>query len=234
MPTHRTTPNELLAHILSSSPKRLVAKQVHLGRPNPNQKDGEAFIDKRDPYQTMIRVEDAHTYEYGTLVNFHSALLSSILVRHQNALRNVHISVWAFTTPIAEATSHLRALRSLSIRVEDGSYARTAHRGRAVEQHAAWKVLAASTAWGSRLRVLKIENADLTELHLFTLLTNNSHCLELQLIACASVGKALWNFLGNTWRGRATLQSLAIGGCGGFLDLESLKIIEKMKGLKVR
>jgi hypothetical protein len=234
VPTHRTTPNELLAHILSSSPKRLMARQAHLGQVNLHKKDGEASIDKKDPYQTVIRVEDAHTYEHGTLVNFHSALLSSILTRHQNALRNVDISVWAFTTPIAKTVSQLYALRSLSIRIEDSFYARIAHRSRAGEQQTAWEVLAASTASGSRLRVLKLENADLTEIQLFKLLSNNTHCRELQFITCASIGKALWDYLGRNWEGRAALQSLAVGGCGGFLDQVGLKAIEELKGLQVR
>jgi hypothetical protein len=177
-------------------------------------------------------MKEALRYDYGTLINFHSALLSNILARHNNALRNIDITIWSFTVPIAKAIAKLHALRRLSITIQDCYFARSAQRKYAHEQSAAWEVLANS--WSGSLQSLSIENTDIEELQLFKLLARNSTCRELRLRSSSSIGEGLWDFLGGKWLGRNTLRILAAGGCGGDLNEAALESIGSMKQLQVR
>jgi hypothetical protein len=187
-------------------------------------------IDDRSPYKIMVRIPEAHTYRFETLINFHAALLTSILTRHHHALHTLDVSLWTLSVPVAKAISQLYALRSLSIKLEGDSYQCTPI---GVQQNA-WQVLADCTAWNGRLCALKIQNVDIYISQLTTILTNNPQCQELQLSKCRSIGKALWEFLGEEWRGHRALQILAVADCGAILNKETLKAIEKLKGLKVR
>jgi hypothetical protein len=185
----------------------------------------------KHPHKTIIRMDEALKYDYGTMINFQSVLLSNILARHDNALRNIDITVWSFTVPVAKAITMLPALRQLSIKIQDCYYARGAQRKYLHEQSAAWEVLASSCS--RRLETLSVENADIEEAMLFRLLANNSECRELRLKGCNAVGEALWDFLGKEWLGRSTLRVLAVGGCGGDLNEATLKAVEIMEQLQV-
>ncbi|OAL06065.1 hypothetical protein IQ06DRAFT_75205 [Phaeosphaeriaceae sp. SRC1lsM3a] len=74
-------------------------------------------IEQTESDRTIVRVPNAELYDYGTLVNFHSALLSSILQRHYNALQNLDILICAITVPIAKAITQICSLRKLSITI---------------------------------------------------------------------------------------------------------------------
>lgn len=184
--------------------------------------------------KSIIRVPDAEIYEYATLVNFHSALLSSILGRHRNALRNLDISIWALTVPISKAISNIHALRELSITIQDRFQERGSQRKFLAEQAAAWDVLCSSATSAGRLNILHLENGDLTHRQLFRLLTKNPRCQELTLLKCGAIGKELWDFLGGEWQGRSSLRALTVAHCGGTLGKTTLHDIGKLKGLEVR
>ncbi|KAH7405949.1 hypothetical protein DE146DRAFT_428792 [Phaeosphaeria sp. MPI-PUGE-AT-0046c] len=189
-------------------------------------------IDETQSDKTIIRVPNADLYEYGTLVNFHSALLSSILGRHHNALQDIDISIWALTTPIAKAVARVQSLRKLSITIQECFQARGPQRRFTAEQTTAWDVLCTLATSNGRLSTLRIEKGNLTHLQLFRLLANNPRCYTLQLLGCGAIGKVLWEFLGGKWEGRNNLRALTLADCGGTLGQATLENIGKLKGLE--
>jgi hypothetical protein len=152
----------------------------------------------RFPYRISVRVAEAHIYDFDTLVNFNSALLSSILIRYSSALQTLDISVWTLTVTVAEAISNLAVLQSFSITLEE----LPSHHISVENQNKAWEVIARSSAWTGRLRSLRIQNAGLYPSQLINTLENNACCQDLQIINCNAVGRALWDFLGGIWKGQ--------------------------------
>ena len=120
----------------------------------------------KSPYSIWLQIPKAQTYEYRTLFNFQSALVTSILKRHGTMLQHLEISVWALTLPMAKAIKGLRALRTFSLRIESGvRYVRGVSRSRIAvereEQGKAWEVLTESAPeWSGRLTTLRLENCD--------------------------------------------------------------------------
>jgi hypothetical protein len=182
------------------------------------------------PYRISVRVAEAHTYDFDTLVNFNSALLSSILIRYSSALQILDVSVWTLTVTVAEAISNLAVLQALSITLEE----LPSHHVSVENQNKAWEVIARSSAWTGRLRSLKIQNAGLYASQLINILENNACCRDLQIINCNAIGRALWDFLGGIWKGQASLRALTISNCGGSVGVGALVIIGKLKGLRVK
>jgi hypothetical protein len=218
------------------SPRRrsLSTKHTHhFHTPILDRRDNKASANNKMTYKKIVRVNDAQSYGYPTLVNFHSALLSSLLVRYRNALKNIDITLWEFTAPMAKAISELSALRSLSVRIQEPCYMRSPHDSSKVAQLTAWQILATSTAWAGRLLVLKINNSDIVESCLFKILENNARCRELSLKKCALIGRALWDFLSLNLKSRNALQTLVIADCGGVLNTITLEAIERLRGLQV-
>lgn len=184
LPRRHLLPTKSTTHVIPSSTSCLDRKYAC---PTSSIKDTRHSKKDKHPHKTIIRMKGALNYDYGTLINFQSALLSNILSRHDHALRNINITVWSFTVPIAKAISRLHALRQLSINIQDCYYARSAQRKYAHEQSAAWEVLANS--WSASLQTLSIDNADIEEVQLFKLLTSNSKCRELRLKSCGAVSE---------------------------------------------
>lgn len=200
-----------------------------------HQREGSVpFGEKLESNKSIIRVPNAEQYEYATLVNFHSALLSTILGRHRNALRNLDISIWALTVPIAKAVSKINSLRELSMNIQNCMRERGSQRKFLAEQAAAWDILCSSAASAGRLNVLHLENGDLTHRQLFRLLVNSPRCEELTLLKCGAIGKALWEFLGEEWQGGSSLRALTVAHCGGTLGKATIESIGKLTSLEVR
>jgi hypothetical protein len=202
-------------------------------RSNPQWRGREATKSNKTVYKTSVSIHDAHTYEYSTLINFHSALLFSILARYRSGLQKIDITLWAFTVPVAKAISDLSALRSFSVKIQEPYYVRSLPKDRKLAQLAAWQLLATCTAWARRLLVLKIENTDITENCLFQILENNTCCQELSLRRCAYISRTLWSFFATKWRGRDVLKTLVIEEYGGMLDNTTLEAIINLGALQV-
>jgi hypothetical protein len=226
-------PVNLSNRFSSSRIMTLAEKHTHIHTATLDRRGREASTGNKMVYKTTIKIHNAYSYGYPTLVNFHSALLSSILARYCNALQDIEITVWAFTAPVAKAISDLSALRSLSVKTQEPYYIGSLTENCKTTRFAAWQSLATSTAWARRLLVLKIENADITETSLFKILETNTCCRELSLRKCANIGRTLWHFLATTWCGRDALQTLVIEEYGGMLNDTTLEAIRKLKALQV-
>lgn len=191
---------------------------------------------REDEHQNnvVVKVRDVNTYDYNTLANFQVCLASSILYRHYEGLRYLDFTVSVFVSPMAKAIAQLPVLRSLFINIVDIRCGKNLPISSVDLQRQAWRVLATSAVWRRDLRVLKIQNAALTTSDLLGLLVGNTHCHQLQLTDCKSIGNLLWDFLGGDWSGQSTLQVLAIKGCGGHLDESVLEAIGRLRTLQVR
>jgi hypothetical protein len=197
---------------------------------------GSSFMTETVPTsldKVLIRIPDAHLYDFATLIHLHSALVPSILNRHQGALQHLDLSLWTVTVPMGKAISALPALRSLSVKLVQDLRIRKLS-GKCIDpQRDAWQVLTQHAAWSGRLRSLKIENMDILMSHLAPLLLYNHSCRELRIRHCESLGQDLWAFLETGWKGRAALKILEIADCGSLLTEAALKSMETMRELKV-
>jgi hypothetical protein len=202
-----------------------------------NDKHSDTLLVDYDPYKVSVFIPEAQMFDYMTLLSFHTALMKSILIRHGGTLRNLELSLWALTKPIAKALSSLSALRALSIRVEDFPHVRAVPRklvpSQRIEQRQAWDFLAQYAVWAPRLHALRIEGSDVTLNQLKSLLIRNHWLRELWLCKCSHIDSALWSFLGSEWEGRAALRILGVTRCGGQLDEETLDVIGNLNGLQV-
>jgi hypothetical protein len=197
----------------------------------------EAVLAADNPYKVSVLIPEAQTFNYATLLNFHTALTSSVLLRHGATLRNLDLSLWTLTIPIAKALAGLSALRVLSIRIEDSPYARAIPRIHAAaqrtEERQAWSLVTETAIWAPRLNALRIEGGELNTAQLSTLLCKVHWCRELWLYSCTTIDRSIWTFLGSEWEGRTALQVLGISKCGGKLDEEVLDLIGGLKSLRV-
>ncbi|KAG9187746.1 hypothetical protein G6011_05617 [Alternaria panax] len=185
------------------------------------------------PYAIWLRIPKAQVDEYWALLNFQSALVTSILKRHGAMLQNLEISVWALTLPMARAIANLRALRRFSLRIEravNGPRSRIAVERE--EQGRAWELLTKSTpVWSCGLMRLELENCDLETEQLAALLKDSWRCEELGLDLCRYLGKSLWTWL-MEWKGRDKLRVLDVSHCGGTLGGEARTAMGKLDGIK--
>ena len=189
----------------------------------------------KSPYSIWLQIPKAQTYEYWTLFNFQSALVTSILKRHGTMLQHLEISVWALTLPMVSAIENLRALRRFSLRIERiiGGR-RSCVAVKREEQEKAWELLTKSTpVWSRRLMALKLENCDLKVDQLAVLLKESRNCKELGLDRCHYFGKGLWTWL-MEWEGTGKLKVLNVADCGGQLGDVSRMAMGKLNGLQVR
>jgi hypothetical protein len=229
----RRIPLEPSSRSLSSSRRRSLAtkrSQFHM----LDRRDNQATTNSKMIHKTTIRIYNAYSYGYTTLISFQSALLSSILARYCNSLQNIDITLWALTAPMAKAISELSALRFLSVRIQEPYFTKKSlQESCKAAQLAAWQILATSAARAGRLLSLEIENAAITDSFLFRLLENNPCCRELRLRKCTFISKVLWDFLGMNWKGRDALQTLVVADCGGMLNIATLEVIGKLRRLEV-
>lgn len=230
MPFKQLSPGHDSSHSRNSS----VTKHAQVRRTSVYRPGGSAWLKNESRHKMIILIEDAKSYDYETMINFHSALLRFIMRRHQKALQNLDISIWTITVPMAEVLPQLSALRSLSIMIQETVYARAAQRKNSVDQTVAWQVLAVSNAWNGGLRELRIDNADILEQQLFRLLEKHPQCQKLSINKCHAIGEALWEFLGEDWAGRATLRKLKISDFGACLSQAKLRMISNLKALQVQ
>ncbi|KAI4651385.1 uncharacterized protein J4E78_008077 [Alternaria triticimaculans] len=190
-----------------------------------------------NPYEIWLRIPQARSYEYLTLHNFQSALVTSILKRHGTMLQHLNISIWALTLSMAKAIKNLRALRTFSLRIESGvRYVRGIPRSRIAiereEQAKAWELLTESVAeWSGRLTTLRLENCDLRAEQLAVLLKETRGCKELALNRCRYLGREMWTSLGE-WEGRAKLKTLDVAECGELLGDEAREVVGRLDGLQ--
>ncbi|PSN69996.1 hypothetical protein BS50DRAFT_302265 [Corynespora cassiicola Philippines] len=194
-----------------------------------------------NPYKVSVLIPDAQEFNYQTLQSFHNALTKSVLIRHGGTLRNLELSLWTLTVPIAKALASLSAVRTLSIRIQDFPNVRAAVPRRwiaqqRVEEREAWDVLADNAAFAPRLEALRIEGGEMDTQQLSRLLRESRWCRELWLCSCNRVEEEVWSFLGTESgrEGRAglRLQILGIMHCGGVLGEEALNVIGTMKELQ--
>ncbi|KAF2751764.1 hypothetical protein M011DRAFT_394211 [Sporormia fimetaria CBS 119925] len=194
-------------------------------------------IENRDPYRVSVSISEARYLDCRTLLSFHTALVDSVLVRYDMALRNLDLTLWNLTIPIANTLACLPALRAISIRIDNFAQLRhMSHRLQASQRHEqreAWQFLAKTAVWAPRLLALRVEGAELSSSQLFTLLRGNQMCRELWLCKCPQVGPDLWNFLSNEWEtDHDYLRILGVMRCGGQLGGDALDAIGKLRGLQ--
>ncbi|KAF2643200.1 hypothetical protein P280DRAFT_394118 [Massarina eburnea CBS 473.64] len=186
--------------------------------------------------QVSVLIPDAQSYDYPTLLSFHTSLTKSILTRHGGTLRNLDLSLWTLTIPTAKVISSLSALRALSIRIEDFPHVRTVPRsGMAVqraEQRAAWDILASTATFASRLHALRIEGGEVRTTQLAQLLSQSRWCSELWLCKCIPIGEELWSWLGSEWQGGPALRILGVMRCGGQLGQNAFDAIGALRNLQ--
>ncbi|KAH7563235.1 hypothetical protein BM1_00282 [Bipolaris maydis] len=116
------------------------------------------------PHDRWLRIPNITTYDYTTLSNFQSALLTSILTRHHPLLSHVDLTIWTMSVRMAHALRNLSALQRLELRFDAGNPGRAVLRAQIglerEEQRRAWDVLARSTpSWSRRLLGLRVEGA---------------------------------------------------------------------------
>jgi hypothetical protein len=188
------------------------------------------------PYAIWLRISEAEPYDYWTLHNFQSALVTSILKRHGTMLQHLEISIWALTPAMARAIAQLRALRRFSLRIETSAWGAGQRSRIAVEreeQSKAWELLTEeSPVWSRRLTALKLENCDLEVGQLAVLLGENRVCEEVRVDRCRYVTKGLWTVL-NQWERRDKLRILEVADCGGMLGEEARGALGVLDGLQV-
>ncbi|KAF2741573.1 hypothetical protein EJ04DRAFT_507340 [Polyplosphaeria fusca] len=230
--TQYPQPKATSAFAASGESKARQARRDSLG----SESLADELFAEQDPYKVSVLIPDAQAFDYKTLFAFHSALTKSILLRHGGTLRNLDLSLWTLSKPIAKALSKLAALRALSIRIEDYPHVRAVPRKLAgrqqIEQRDAWELLVNQATWASRLHALRVEGGELSARQLCTLLSKNRWCAELWLCKCASIGTELWSYLGSEWEGRAALRILGVMRCGGQLNEEVLDLIGGLGGLQ--
>lgn len=109
----------------ASSPFRRLIASTHTRscRTSSASLSSKLRLDEESPGTIFVLILDAQDYEDKVLVNFHSKLISCILVRYHN-IQNLDISIWALTFPMAKAIPGLQGLRSLSIVIQETGYAR--------------------------------------------------------------------------------------------------------------
>jgi hypothetical protein len=190
-----------------------------------------------DPYEVSVLIPNAQAYDYPTLLNFNTALTTSILTRHGGTLRNLDLSLWTLTTPTARAISGLSALRALSIRIEDFPHVRNVRRSQMViqkaEQRTAWDLLSTAAVFTPRLHALRIEGGEVNTTQLSRLLGQSRWCSELWLSKCTEIGEELWDWLGNEWEARTALRILGVMRCGGQLEENAMDAIGRLRNLQV-
>lgn len=195
------------------------------------------IFDDDDPYRVSVVIPDAQAFDYLTLLKFHEALTRTVLARHSATLRNLDLSLWTLTIPIAKAIASLSGLRALSIRIEDFPHVRSVPRSRIavqrIEQAHAWTLLSKTAQWAPRLKALRIEGGELSTPQLARLLGKSRWCHELWLCRCSLISNDIWRWLGSEWEGRAALRILGVMRCGGRLDEEALDVIGGLHGLQV-
>jgi hypothetical protein len=247
MPNHLLSlPTELLDQILSTLPipsllsfssasqqaRALATSNLH--RLSLGIAPLHSSTKSASPHDIWLRIPNATTYSYLTLLNLQSALVSSILTRHDSVLQHLELSVWCLTVPIAEAIANLGALRSLSIRIESGICARRSCKSlEREEQYRAWTLLSSEKCdLRYRLTALRVEDADLGTEQLAGILGESRGFKELWLNRCRFVGKEFWGWLGGEWKGRDGLRILDVSDCGGVLGEEAADAVGRLRGLQ--
>jgi hypothetical protein len=190
------------------------------------------------PFTAPISIPDAEKHDPKTLLAFHCALIESILKRHGATLRNLELTLWGLTIPIAKAVASLPALRALSIRIEDFPQARSLPRQAAAmrrsEEREAWGILTDKAIWAPKLQALRIEGGELSSVQLSNLLRRSRWCQELWLCRCRLIGKDFWSFVKRDWKhGRAAMRILGVMRCGGQMDEDMLDAIGSLNDLQV-
>ncbi|KAK8226591.1 hypothetical protein HDK77DRAFT_110378 [Phyllosticta capitalensis] len=191
-----------------------------------------------------------------TLLAFHTALTSAILSRYCVSMRNLELSVWALTPPIADALATLKNVTCLSLRVEDpfgrgflrrwiinwGSttddeeisprsspsfFRAMPEAGSGTE----WNKFA--DAWG-RLDTLRLIGAEISDWQLCRILERNTGLKELSLKKCPDVGRDLLSYMAEEWEGRFNLEALSLIECDAAVEIdeEALECIGELMNLK--
>jgi hypothetical protein len=190
-----------------------------------------------DPHRVSVFIPNAQSFDYPTLLSFHTALTTSILLRHGSTLRHLDLSLWTLPLPLAKALAALPALRTLSVRIEDFVHVRAIPRRQIAVQRAqeqeAWELLSNTAVWASRINALRIEGGEVSTPQLSKLLRSSRWCHEIWLCKCARIGEDVWGWLAREWEGRAALRVLGVMRCGGQLSERSLEDIGLMRALQV-
>ncbi|KAK7514662.1 uncharacterized protein IWZ02DRAFT_372598 [Phyllosticta citriasiana] len=232
-------PSELLLHILSYLPiKSLLAF---------SESSRMAYILASSSLQTLSLgiypnrtntiahvIPKASEHRPNTLLTFHTALTSSILSRYSVSMRNLELSVWALTPPIADALASLKNVRRLSLRVEDPFGRGSPSFFRAMPEAASgteWNKFA--DAWG-RLDTLRLMGAGISDWQLCRILERNPGLKELWLKKCPDVGHDLLKYMAEEWDGRLALDALSLIECDAAVEIdeEAMEYIGELTNLK--
>ncbi|KAK7556825.1 hypothetical protein IWX50DRAFT_214376 [Phyllosticta citricarpa] len=201
-------------------------------------------------------IPKASEHRPNTLLSFHTALTSSILSRYSVSMRNLELSVWALTPPIADALASLKNVRCLSLRVEDPFGRGFLRRWiinwgsttddedisprsspsffRAMPEAASgteWNKF--SDAWG-RLETLRLMGAGISDWQLCRILERNPGLKELWLKKCPDVGLDLLKYMAEEWDGRLALDALSLIECDAAVEIdeEAMEYIGELTNLK--
>ncbi|KAF9698862.1 hypothetical protein EKO04_003067 [Ascochyta lentis] len=188
---------------------------------------------EHDPHKVLIRIPQAWSFDYSTLLNFHNKIIASVLSRHSRTLKKLDLTLWALSIPIVEALIALPALRSLSIRIESGhSVPRANLILQRKEERDVWSLIASAPTFTSQLRTLEIESAEINSSQLSGLLSGieSGRLRELKLNRCDMLTSSIWEM-----SIMKDLQRLSVADCVNVhLNETSLETISNMHKLQVR
>ncbi|KAF1815521.1 hypothetical protein P152DRAFT_455234 [Eremomyces bilateralis CBS 781.70] len=187
-----------------------------------------------------IVIPDAATLNSYSLLAFHNALISAVLSRYAYSLRDLDLTIWMLTPPIAKALGSARGLKRLRLRVENpfklrgGLRAgdRDVQRRLPPEKGGLWDTFPGS--W-HKLEGLMIDGS-IIGLDTLQGILKGCGCLkELWLKNCPNISGKLVEFLANDWNGAYALEGLGLANCGIVHDddLEPIIHLTRLKLLSL-
>lgn len=194
--------------------------------------------------QVVIPKRDGRSKEM--VIRKQNALLSSIIVRHGQTLRDLEIALWDLHQSAAESIGRLRNLRHLSIRL-DHPHTRFLGIGPSF-----WKSAPASTVWNAlstprqknlpiqqaqtglgRLRSLVLERAGITDYQIQCILEDNPSITELRLQKCMGLTEDFFKHLVQSNVGLGLRIFHFTHNESEWLDNRVLKYVEQLPNLHV-
>jgi len=176
-------------------------------------------------------------------------VLSSIIIRHGQTLRDLEVAVWDLNQSAAEFIGQLRYLRHLSVRL-DHPHTRFSGLDRSF-----WKSAPASTVWNAfsaprttsknilaiekpqrgfgRLRSLALERAGITDYQIQCVLEDNPNITELRLQKCLGLTGGFFEHLIRSKVGHGLRVFHFTHNESEWLNEDVLKYIGQMPSLQV-
>ena len=197
--------------------------------------------------QMVLSKNDGRSKEM--VVRKQNMILSSIIIRHGETLRDLEIAIWDLNQSAAELIGQLRNLRHLSIRL-DHPHTRFSGLDRSF-----WKTAPASTVWNAlsrprniskkslgtgkrqkglaRLQSLTLERAGITDYQIQCILEDNPNISELRLQKCMGLTEDFFEFLIQSEAGHGMQIFHFTHNASEWLGEAVLKYIGQLPNLKV-